>query len=241
MARERYLLHAGEETINRQGAEIKAATPRDKWQNFWYYHKWHVLIGIVVVLLAAFFIRDALSVVHPDYEIALVTQNTYSEDAINELEAQMAQSGVDLNSDGKVVVQVDPYVISSDAAGGMNAQMAGVVKLDADLAAGTSMIFMTDDASFQDQQTKSQIFAYLDGSMPAENATDYSRMRVALKDCKKLASLGEDTTPGGGKDILNTLSMSMRVFQGTQLEKDKGKSAYFDASKKLFDQIIAGQ
>lgn len=241
MARERYLLHAGDETINQPGAEKKPETPKQKWQNFWFYYRWHVVIGAVVIILVAFFLHDILSVVKPDYQIALVTQFNYSDDAISSLETELAKSGVDLNSDGKVVVQITSNVISSDGSGDMNAQMAGVVKLDADMASGTSMIFLTDDASFKDQQKKTQIFAYTDGSRPADNATDDFRMRVALKNCKSLSTLNADTTPGGGKFLLDNLSMSLRVFQGTGLEKDKSKVAYFDASKKLFDKVISGQ
>ena len=49
MARERYLLHTGDEEIHNQEKEIKLVTKKDKWSNFWYYHKKHVIIGIVLV------------------------------------------------------------------------------------------------------------------------------------------------------------------------------------------------
>lgn len=188
-------------------------------------------------MLTVFFLHDILSVVKPDYQVALITQNNYSDGVISSLQTELAKNGTDLNSDGKVVVQVNSYVISGDSGADMNAQMAGVVKLDADYAAGSSMIFLTDDASFQKQQKQSQAFAYLDGSVPAESATDYSRMRVALKDCKALSALGADTAPGGGRDLLNNISISMRVFQ----ENAKDKGAYYEASKKLFDKFISGR
>ena len=243
MARERYLLHAGEEAINRPGAEKKADNPKSKWENFWFYHKWHVIIGVFLIALAVFFLHDLLSVVHPDYQIGLITQNSYSDTAISQLETELAKYGEDLNSDGKVIVQVNSYVVMNDTASAPvdpNIQMAGVVKMSADLNDGTSMIFLTDDASFQDQQKKQKLFSYLDGTMPADGASDYSRMRVALKNCKKLAALGADTTPGGGKEFLDNLSISLRVFKGTQLEGKKDKDQYFAVSKKLFDKVISG-
>ena len=56
MARERYLLHTGDEEIHNQKKEIKLVTKKDKWSNFWYYHKKHVIIGIVLVALLGMFI-----------------------------------------------------------------------------------------------------------------------------------------------------------------------------------------
>lgn len=241
MARERYLLHAGEETINQAGAEIKADNPKAKWKNFWYYHKFHVLIGVVVVLVAGFLIHDVTSVVHADYEVGLITQSSYPEDDIQALETELAKYGKDLNSDGKVVVQVNATTVAADSsnAGDPNVQMAGVVRLDADLSSGTSMIFLTDDASFLDQQKKQQMFSYLDGSVPVENASDFTRMRVALKDCKKLSGLRTGSPDGSA--LLDKLSISMRVFKGTTLEGKKDKNEYYAASKKLFDQVISAQ
>lgn len=243
MARERYLLHAGEETINQPGVEKKADSPKAKWENFWFYHKWHVLIGIVIVMAAAFFIHDFTSNVKPDYQIGLITQKPCSEQAIESLEKELAKYGEDRNSDGKVVVQVDSTVLADDSGSANadpNVQMAGVVRLSADLAEGTSMIFITDDASFRSQQAKQQMFSYLDGAMPPDGASDFDRMRVALKDCKKLAGLGAAVPEGEGTGLLKDLSISLRIFKGTQLEGKKGMSAYFTASKKLFDQVISG-
>ena len=66
MARERYLLHTGDEEIHNQEKEIKLVTKKDKWSNFWYYHKKHVIIGIVLVALLGMFIYDMASKINPD-------------------------------------------------------------------------------------------------------------------------------------------------------------------------------
>lgn len=239
MAREQYLLHAGEETINRSGAELKPENPKSKWDNFWFYHKWHVILGVAAVLLAGFFIHDMLSVVHPDYEIGMITRKGWSESAITALENDFQAHGEDLNGDGKVVVQVNSYVIAADSdTADPNVQMASVTKLTADLSRGTSVIFLTDDPSFQSEQMQGTVFSYLDGSNPPENAADYNRMRVALKNCKKLQNL--TAVPNGeGQNLLDSLSLSLRVYKGSSLEGKADKQAYYAASKKLFDKVIA--
>ena len=192
MAREGYLLD-GEDPIHNPDAEIKANSPKSKWDNFWYYHKWHVIAGIVALCVVLFFVHDMTSRVNPDYQIALITKQTYPTDMTDALEAQIAKYGKDLNGDGKVVVQVNTYTEAGDtSSSGMvvdpNVQMASYVKLTSDISEGSSMIFITDDATFRNEQNKLHMFSYFDGSTPAENAADYDKMRVSLKDCKVLAN-----------------------------------------------------
>ena len=242
MAREGYLLHAGEETIHQLSAEKKPNSPKLKWDNFWYYHKLHVLIAIVIVSLLVFFVHDMTSRVNPDYEIGMITQTTYSTEAADQLESQLAKFGEDLNGDGKVVVQVNSYTVTDSSSSSQNvdpnAQMAGFVKLSADFSEGTSMIFITDDASFQAEQSKAQLFSYLDGSTPAEGAKDYNKMWKSLNACKALTNPKVAIADGKSQNLFNGLRISMRTFQGSQLEKKNDKVVYYKACKKLFDKII---
>ena len=49
MARERYLINAGEDTIHSN--EIKLVTAKDKRENWWYYHKRQIIPAILVLSL----------------------------------------------------------------------------------------------------------------------------------------------------------------------------------------------
>ncbi len=241
MAREQYLLHGNEDTIHREPVEAKPQTPKSKWENFWYYHKWHVVAGVFILFVVLFTVYDFRSRENPDYEIGLITQESYPADVTDALEAQLAQYGTDLNGDGKVTVHVNPYVVgnigTSSGAEDPKLEMAGYVKITSDLSNGTSMIFVTDDASFAKEQEAFQLYSYLDGSKPAEGAKDYDRMRVALKDCGGLANIKTVGEDGKTQNVFDNLSISMRAFKGTQLEQQKDKAAYYAASKKLFDEI----
>jgi hypothetical protein len=226
-------LHEDEEEANQPGAETKATTPKSKWENFLYYHKVHMIIGFCVILLAGFLIHDLTSKVNPDYQIALITQQSYPEEMTEALQNQIAKYGEDLNSDGKVVVQISNYVVADDTDSGkvdLNMQAAGVTRLSADFQTGGSMLFITDDASFKNQQQRAEIFSYLNGSVPKDGATDYQNMRVSLKDCKKLS-----TSING----MENLSISLRIYKGSQIEGQKGMDSYFSASKKLLEKITA--
>jgi hypothetical protein len=237
MAREQYLLDGNEVKIHSAPVDTKPQTPKSKWENFWYYYKWYVIVGVFILFVVLFTVYDFRSKVNPDYEIGLITQQSYPDDVIAALEARLTQYGTDLNGDGKVMVHVNPYVVGDTGTGDPNLQMAGYAKITADLSNATSMIFIADSASFAKEQEEFQLFSYLDGSTPAEGAKDYDRMRVALKDCSVLSDLRTGLPDENMRNTFDDLSISMRVFQGTQLEQQEDKAAYYAASKKLFDTI----
>lgn len=246
MARERYLLHAGSETIHRQGEDKKPETPKKKWENFWYYHKLHVLIAAAVVLLAAVFIAQSLQTVKPDYTVGMITSTAYSDSVIDTLQAAMQKYGKDLNGDGRVTVQINQYTISPSD-GGTSSGLSGVnpevqaamqTKLVADLTTGSSIIFITDDASFRRQeQAGNHMFAYLDGSTPQDSADDYGNMRVALQKCPVFRGTGltDQAASGGGT---GSLSLSLRVYRGSAIEGKVGD--YYQECKELFDKLTRG-
>ena len=78
MARERYLINAGEDTIHSN--EIKLVTAKDKRENWWYYHKRQIIPAILVVALLAVFIHSMATKVDPDYTIGLLTSFTMPEE-----------------------------------------------------------------------------------------------------------------------------------------------------------------
>ena len=242
MAREGYLLHAGEEEINRKDAVLKVDTPKKKWDNFWFYHKWHVVIAVIAVLLIVFFIHDMVTKVNPDYEIGMITEITYPSDMIDSLEAQIEKYADDRDGDGQVSVQINQYVFSSGTnSDSTMAEMeeASYVKLTADLTSGTSVIFITDEPSLEKEQSNIQMFAYADGTNPAEGAEDYDKIRVGFKDCKNLSPLqyNLDLTSGGSENLFDSLGISMRIYKGSVMEGNEKLEKYYSDSQKLFNKL----
>lgn len=245
MARDRYLWNAGEETINKVGAEIKADTPRSKWQNFWYYHKLHVVFGAIAVFLVWSFAAELLSRVDPDYQIAIVTNNSYLQSFSDAMGEALEPYGKDRNGDGEVVVQVNVYSLTDSASassapeaagtgmvGGSvdNAyyQMAGITRYMADLQAGDSMIYIMDDENFL-LRSADGVFAYAaDGSDPPEGADDYQNMRIPWGDCAALEKLSESWVSTGQctqefvDEYVSPLGVSIRAISRTTLEGQDG-------------------
>ncbi|HEX3037365.1 MAG TPA: hypothetical protein VHO94_00035 [Oscillospiraceae bacterium] len=266
MARERYLLGDEEEAINKPGAEIKADTKKSKWDNFWFYHKWHVIVIASICLLVGWFVHDLTAKVNPDYQIALLTKQGYPSDMIESMQNGIAKYGKDLNGDGKVVVQINSYSISTKslddttssgassvkntdssatsskeepAAATMNQQVqqADMVRFMADATAGSSIIYLTDDDNFKNQQSSNVLFTYLDGTIPQKGATDYDKMRVPWSQCKLLPQLkisGSQLSQSQVQKALSNLSISMRVYP-----KDSGNTKqYYDQVKALFNKLV---
>lgn len=233
MARERYLLHAGEEEINRPGAEITLKTKKDKWNNFWFYHRVHVIVGIIAVIFVGYLVYDMVTKVHPDYNVAVLSSQFVSTDVTDMLAEELEKYGEDLNGDGQVVVQVNLFEIAQgEAADSMdvNMQMAGVVKFQADLQMGESYLYFTDDASFSAYGREEGVFAYLDGSAVPEGADDYENMRLPMSECKGLA----DTQIG---EIFQDFSLSVREVRQDLLEDNPD---YYLGAREMYENLVAG-
>ena len=55
-------------------------TKKQRRQNWWHYHKWHIGVGIAAVAIAGNLAWHALTQVHPDYQIAYVGAYPLSEE-----------------------------------------------------------------------------------------------------------------------------------------------------------------
>lgn len=117
-------------------------TKKQRRQNWWHYHKWHVLIGVAVVLIGADWGWNILTRVTPDYQIAYVGSVPLSERDGASWETQLAAFGTDCNGDGKVVVQLKQYLSSYEDA---MYNAAANVRLLADLDGRESYFFLLED------------------------------------------------------------------------------------------------
>lgn len=118
---------------------------RSKIQNFWFYYKKHLLIGLAVVLVAGYLMSQKSP--EPDYHIGLVRAEPLPGEVLQELEARFTAAGTDVNGDGQVLVQIHTYCVNladdGENAGVRNAD--AVQALDADLIGGMSGIFLLED------------------------------------------------------------------------------------------------
>ena len=125
--------------------EKRELTPEEKRKNWWHYHRWHVVIGIVLVGIAANLVWNALGIgkTEPDYTFAYVGGAALPDDTAAALESAFAALGEDLNGDGQVTVQLRQYVFKT---GDMSREAAAAqTALMADILEGDSYFFLLEE------------------------------------------------------------------------------------------------
>ncbi len=83
-----------------------------KWKNWWYYYKWYVLCGIVLlgIIINVVGSRLGLWTKAPDFQIAYVGTSQLPADTVSALEQAFASLASDFNGDGEVIVKVNQYI-----------------------------------------------------------------------------------------------------------------------------------
>lgn len=239
MPREHLFLDGEEDTIHAN--EIVPKTAKEKRANWWFYHKVHLLVGVLLVALVGGVIYSLLSRTSPDYTIAIVGGSFYSDDMITKMEEQMAPYGEDRNGDGQVQVEVLTYAVGGS--GDPQMQEINGVRMLGDASEFTSVIYLTDDTGFEWVENEDSFFAYTDGSTPPEGASDYENMRVAWEECKGLTSLDLSSDALSKEEMqtyMSSFSMSLRVIDGTGFDKNEDDVDYYKDCQAMFQRLIDG-
>ncbi|MGN0399629.1 MAG: hypothetical protein ACI4EO_05840 [Blautia sp.] len=201
--------------------EMKEDT-RKKMDNFWYYYKFHVLIGAFVLFMIIIFVRDMLEKVDYDYEVAFVTDYMMADEEISAFRQVLEKNAEDLNGDGEIHVAIMNYTLPDENQEGYDIQafMAGQTRFTVDIQEGTSMIFFISPVNYE---------KYKDMEILPLDEADY----VKISDCAGY-------TEAGSPETLKDMMGAMRRLDGTKLEENPEIMAYYDASRKLFDAFVSG-
>lgn len=214
-------------------------TPAEKRKNWWYYHKWHVVVAVGLVAILGNIVWNALNQVKPDYQIAYVGTSALPDDTAAAIEAGFAALGEDLNGDGSVVVRLAQYA-SSDGADAQTV-MAAEVRLMADLTECESYFFLLEDP--EQFQQKYGSLRRLDGSLPTDGNDSAEGAYLAWDQCPVLAQmdLGEysyalmgGTASGSSNELLSGLYIARRGFWTEE------EAPYPEGCNALWEKITEG-
>ncbi len=214
---------------NEKPAEKRELTPAEKRKNWLYYHKWHLIGGAVAVLCVISIIVSSISGKRngPDLQIAYVGDQYLPESAIAALEKALAPYAEDITGNGRVDVYIQQYVLEAD--------LALMVRLEADLASGGSRIFLMEDPkAFQERYGA---LGYADGVFAEETKRD-EPLWHAWSQCPALANLELGSyvdalgQTGDCQALLSKLYIGRRGIE-TSYE-------YGDLDNRIWSQLIAG-
>lgn len=247
MARERYLLDAGEDTIHQN--VIKAETPKEKRKNWWFYHKGHVVAGVIAAALVFSLFYSIFSKVQPDYTVALLTSYTMPECGKDELERCMGAYAEDRNGDGKTIVAVVNYVFSDTAASSpelLEQRQATMARFVADCATNDSMIFLYEDKAFRSIQVNLDgFFQYNDGTAMPEGAEDFENAALAWEDFQAFSSFApepndENFTGEILLELFEKLKVSVRTAEGSSIQQKEKYMRYYEDSMEFYQRLKDG-
>ena len=202
----------------------KQYTRRQRLENWFYYNKLWLLVGLVLLWIIGSMLWNVLGIgqVRPDYRIAYVGRLKLPDDCVDALERELATLAEDCNGDGTVTVVVTQYVTTSD--NDLENQMysyGSQITILADITEGESHFFLLEDPV--DFQLSFQVLANLDGSIPAEDDFEALNKVFRWADCPTLASLElgtyEDsyldiTETGEIQDLLKDFYLGQRYYVG---------------------------
>ena len=211
-------------TIPRPAAPEKPLTAQEQKKkaraNWWYYNWGIVAVAALVIVGVAYVAHGLLTTVDPDYTVAVVTAEALPDEAVQRLQTALADYAEDANGDGAVVVQVNNYTWSADAAlTDMNGQMAGATQMNTDLANGESKIWILEDPEGFEQ-------AY--GALSEKLGADWQTKLIPWSDLPALSALelGSYNTAADGSQTVDIQSR----FAGYSV-------AVFDASDALWQAL----
>ena len=122
--------------------QMKQLNKKDKWVNFWYYYRTHVIVAIIAVLLIVFTAVECAKRIDYDLNISYYSATPISEERVNKLTEGLKTKVEDINFNG----QTDVYIASCFANPEQMSEQtkAVMMKLSAELAAGDSMGYILD-------------------------------------------------------------------------------------------------
>lgn len=250
MPRKFLTLHEEEDRIHRD-IHIKDS---DKKTNFWYCYKIPILILIAVIICLGIIIAIMKSKVYEDYNIAILSENAYSYDTIDQLESDIATKGTDLNGDGQVLVKINQYTISlnydrymsgedlntTSSDTDMIEQMNNISNFNDDVENYQSMIYLVDDYSLKSQLEQINIFSYPDGSIVPKGTTDYQNIGQKWTEFPYLESLKlthQDTGNDGNNITIDESSQFDNLYlcmrDVNSIQDDNEKMDYYNECLQL--------
>ncbi len=162
------------------------------WKNWWDYHKWYVIGGI---LLAVFLVRRVGYAVgffgiKSDLQVAYVGENPLPEETQEAVKGALKSLIWDFNGDGRLEVEFHSYAEGLGEEGGdegLTYSYGKEIVLLGDIQDCDSYLFLLEDP--ENFQVRYQLLACEDGSEPAPTDFSVEGKGFLWEECPALASL----------------------------------------------------
>ena len=194
------------------------AEKKKKWDNFWYYYKYHVLAGAFILFCIIIFVKDMRGKVSYDYTVAFLGEYGIAQEDSTKLQKWFEEHAEDLNGDGEVHMQIADYSMPSDDSETVDPHMvmASQTKLTVDMQEGTSMIYFVSQGNYD---------KFKDMGVFPEDWETYKK----AEDCSGYQEAGSPVSIKG-------TGITMRIVGEIEDQKTRESwEKYYDASEKLMN------
>lgn len=123
--------------------QMKQLSFREKWTNFWYYYKFHVLAAIFVVFLVGYTAVECATKTHYDLQVSYYSTIPIDTEGVDKLEEKLAAEIDDVTMNGSTDIIIVPCY--ADMENQSEQTQAVFVKFAAELAAGETMGYIVDE------------------------------------------------------------------------------------------------
>lgn len=158
-----------------RGAVRESKTFRDKWINFWYYYKFHVIIGVILVAFLWVSIGDLFNREDFDFTVVVATREEIPTKAKKELEIKIEQCAP-AREDGTApnVEMVFCKIPAMEDSTDPDLYSAAVTNLRVQVRIGEAAIYLIDDGVMSDMEISDRFIDFNQEYPELENADDIS-------------------------------------------------------------------
>lgn len=200
--------------------KYKIKSVREWLENYWYYHKWPTIIGLVLAVMGAFMIYYTMTAPKYDIYCTVVLGRTITESTKTEIQDVVSAAAGDINKDGKALASCN-FIILTDKSGGEFSPYS-YQTLETSLINQRYVLFIVDDLVTGDKSM-------------GDYFTDYANSKAAGKTEKYLSLSGSPLLAGMDADMRAKLYVTARVLP---TNNNIDKSVYYAQAIKAVRGFI---
>lgn len=133
--------------MDKQAREAKEMTKqlkgKEKWRNFWYYYRYHVIVGIFAFLIITYSLVECVNKPHYDLNISCYTSTMINDSNLTPITNELSKHIVDITKND--IAETDIIVNMASLEQTTEQTQAVLMKFSAELAAGESFGFLVDE------------------------------------------------------------------------------------------------
>lgn len=124
-------------------------TFKTKLENFWFYHKWHVLAVILILCITFISVKSCVNKKSYDMYVLYMVGGGYSLEANENLSEKFENYVDDVDGDGEKRVQIITINFADVSGQGTLAQETAFTKMISQVSSGSALFYVFDDTAYQ--------------------------------------------------------------------------------------------